>query len=90
MAGASEPERGAARLSVLLDREGRLTFDRQYSAVVAAEAFHWLDWLRVLPRIGASLVPGGHLILVERALAESLPWESELRVLIRDYSPNPD
>ena len=90
MAGASELERGAARLSVLLDREGRLTFDRQYSAVVAAEAFHWLDWLRVLPRIGASLVPGGHLILVERALAESLPWESELRVLIRDYSTNPD
>jgi len=65
-------------------------FDRQYSGVVAAEAFHWLDWLSVLPRIGASLVPGGHLILVERALAESLPWESELRLLIREYSTNRD
>jgi len=65
-------------------------FDRQYSAVVAAEAFHWLEWLRVLPRIGESLVPSGHLILVERALAESLPWEPELRMLIREYSTNRD
>ncbi len=26
-------------------------FDRRYSAVIAAEAFHWLDWYRVLPRM---------------------------------------
>jgi hypothetical protein len=42
----------------------------------------------VLPRIAESLVPGGQLILVERALAESLPWKLDLRLLIREYSTN--
>ena len=63
-------------------------FDRRYSAVVAAEAFHWLDWHGVLPRIAESLVPGGHLILAERTLAGPLPWEPHLRMLIREYSTN--
>ena len=65
-------------------------FDRQYSAIVAAEAFHWLDWHRVLPRIAECLVPSGHLILVERKLAESVPWDLELQALIREYSTNRD
>jgi SAM-dependent methyltransferase len=65
-------------------------FDSRYSAVVAAEAFHWLDWQGTLPRVGASLVPGGHLILVERALAEPPPWDASLRTLIRQYSTNRD
>lgn len=65
-------------------------FDGAYSAVVAAEAFHWLDWHAVMPRIAASLVPGGQLILVERKLTEPLPWESELPRLIREYSTNRD
>jgi SAM-dependent methyltransferase len=63
-------------------------FDRRYSAVVAAEAFHWLDWHGILPRIATSLVPEGQLILVERGLAESVPWEPDLRPLIREYSTN--
>ena len=66
------------------------TFDRQYSAVVAAEALHWLDWYRVLPRLAESLAPSGHLILVERTLAQPLPWEPDLRGLIREHSPNRD
>lgn len=65
-------------------------FDRRYSAVVAAEAFHWLDWHRVMPRIGESLAPGGHLVLIARALAEPPPWEPDLRTLIRHYSTNRD
>jgi SAM-dependent methyltransferase len=65
-------------------------FDRRYSAVVAAEAFHWLDWHCVLPHIAESLVPGGHLILVERSLAEAPPWDADLRRLIREYSTNRD
>jgi len=63
-------------------------FERRYSAVVAAEAFHWLDWYTVMPRIAETLVPGGHLILVDRTLAEPLPWEGELRELIREFSTN--
>jgi len=65
-------------------------FDRRYSAVVAAEAFHWLDWHSVLPHIAQSLIPGGQLILVERSLAESPPWEPDLRPLISEYSTNRD
>ena len=65
-------------------------FDTGYSAVVAAEAFHWLDWSRVLTSIAASLVPAGQLILVERALAAPPPWEGDLRALIRDFSTNQD
>lgn len=34
------------------------------------------------------LAPTCHLILVERSLAEPLPWESELQVLVREYSTN--
>src|SRR5215471_20962976 len=43
-----------------------------------------------MPRIAESLVPGGHLILVDRILAEPLPWEQELRELIREFSTNRD
>jgi SAM-dependent methyltransferase len=65
-------------------------FDTRYSAVVAAESFHWLDWPRVLPAIAASLVPAGQLILVERALAAPPPWAGDLHALIRDFSTNQD
>lgn len=65
-------------------------FDGPYSAVVAAEAFHWLDWSRVVPRIAESLAPHGHLVLVERALAAPPPWDTVLRALIRVYSTNQD
>jgi len=68
----------------------KFAFDQQYSAVVAADSFHWLDWHSVLPRIGASLVAHGQLILVERAEAESPPWGPGLRALIREYSTNRD
>ena len=65
-------------------------FDARYTAVVAAEAFHWLDWQSVLPRVAISLVPSGHLILVDRAQGAGLPWEPDLRALIRTYSTNQD
>jgi len=65
-------------------------FERSYSAVVAAESVHWLDWPEVLPRIARSLAPDGRLILVERALAAALPWDPDLGALIREYSTNRD
>src|SRR5215470_19760266 len=90
-------ERGLARTATLSHRVTWLAttaedygFDRRYSAVVAAEAIHWLDWDRVLPRIGASLASGGYLILVERKLAEPPPWDEGLQALIQEYSTNRD
>ena len=62
-------------------------FDRRYTAVVAAEVFHWLDWRRVLARVAAGLIASGHLILVGRKVA-AMPWDEDLRRLIRDYSTN--
>jgi hypothetical protein len=55
-----------------------------------AEAFHWLDWYKVMARTSESLVRGGRLILVDRSLAEPLPWDRELRELIRESSTNRD
>ena len=66
-----------------------LDFDRTYTAVVAAEAFHWVDWHRRLPRIAASLAPGGQLVLVQRTLGP-LPWDDDLRTLVRTDSTNQD
>jgi SAM-dependent methyltransferase len=65
-------------------------FAGPHAAVIAAESFHWLDWYRVMPRIATSLVPSGHLVLVERVLAEPPPWGEELRSLIRTYTTNRD
>ena len=66
-----------------------LVFDRTYTAVVAAEALHWLDWHRVLPRIASSLAPTSHLFLVQRTLSP-LPWDEDLRALVQTYSTNRD
>ena len=65
-------------------------FDGRYAAIVAAEAFHWLDWHRVLPRIARSLIDDGHLILVDRVQAATLLWDTDLRALIRACSTNQD
>jgi SAM-dependent methyltransferase len=90
-------ERGIRRLGAMPGRVEWLAiaaedyaFDERYAAVVAAEAFHWLDWGRVVRRIATSLLPAGKLVLVERALAEPLPWDADLRALIRAYSTNQD
>ncbi len=65
-------------------------FRGPYGAVVAAESFHWLDWYRVMPRIATGLAPSGHLVLVERRLAEPPPWDEGLRGLIQAYTTNRD
>ena len=59
------------------------------SAVVAAEALHWMDWDALLPCLGRSLAPGGFLVLAERAAAP-LPWDGELRDLVQAFSTNRD
>jgi SAM-dependent methyltransferase len=63
-------------------------FQGPYAAVIAAESFHWLDWYRVMPRIATGLAASGHLMLVERVLAEPPPWDEELRGLIQTYTTN--
>jgi SAM-dependent methyltransferase len=89
-------DRGRRRTAAAQDRVEWLAvaaedyaFDGCYAAVVAAEAFHWLDWRRVLARVAAGLIASGHLILGGRKVA-AMPWDEDLRRLIRDYSTNQD
>jgi SAM-dependent methyltransferase len=86
--GRRRPGAASAHVEWLAVAAEDYAFDRQYSAVVAAEAFHWLDWHRVLPRLAERLAPDGQLVLVQRALAEALPWDPALRILIREFSTN--
>ena len=90
-------ERGRPRLAALPSRvewhpvsAEDYAFDQPYGAVVSAEAFHWLDWDRVVPLIAGRLARAGHLILVERTVATPLPWDRDLRDLIRTSSNNRD
>lgn len=62
----------------------------KFSLVVAAESLHWMDWHKVLPKIGRWLRHDGWLALVSVRQFVSLPWEAELRPLIAHYSTNQD
>jgi SAM-dependent methyltransferase len=56
-----------------------------YALVTAGESLHWMDWERVLPRIGRSLTPSGSLALVGRNELPP-PWQDGLMDLISRYS----
>jgi len=62
--------------------------DPPYGMVTAGASIHWLDWHAVLPRLHAALTPRGRLAIVIDG-QEPLPWDDELRTLIRAYSTNP-
>ena len=59
-----------------------------YGAVVAAESLHWMDWDRLFPLLGRCLPADGFLVLLDRDLAEPLPWDRDLRPLVSRYSTN--
>ena len=88
--GRRRPDASAPHVEWISIAAEEYAFDGRYSAVVAAEAFHWLDWHRVMPRIATALAPGGYLILAERTPASAVPWERPLCELISEYSTNRD
>jgi hypothetical protein len=48
---------------------------------------HWMDWDIVLPRFRTSLTPHGLVVLV--GIEGKLPWDDEIRQIIKRYSTNP-
>ncbi len=65
-------------------------YSDQYALVVTAESLHWMDWHKVLPRIGESLIPQGRLAIVLGRGFHDEPWQAELGQLIAHYSTNRD
>lgn len=64
------------------------SFEDTYSLVVTAESLHWMDWERVLPRIGGSLGAAASLAIVTERRIAGLPWEADLPPLLGRYSTN--
>ena len=58
-----------------------------YALVTAGDSLHWMEWSVVFPRFRAALSPAGYLALASRE-APDLPWDGELRALLRRYSTN--
>jgi SAM-dependent methyltransferase len=58
-----------------------------FTLALAAESFHWFDWVRVCPRVVA-LVPASTIILVEGRVEQGSPWAGALGVLIAEHSTN--
>jgi SAM-dependent methyltransferase len=57
-------------------------------AVVAGQAWHWVDPVRAVPEVARVLVPGGSLGLVWNLRSTAEPWVEELdRILGRERAP---
>ncbi|MCP3986136.1 MAG: class I SAM-dependent methyltransferase [bacterium] len=62
------------------------SFVGPFAAVLAAESFHWFDWVSLVPSLIA-VVPSRRLLLVEREEVDS-PWKPSLLEAILRYSTN--
>jgi SAM-dependent methyltransferase len=60
-----------------------------YGLAIAAESFHWFEWVSVLESLSRSLSRHAQLVLLERRL-DNLPWHSDLVPIIREFSTNVD
>ncbi len=61
--------------------------DPPYALITAGQSIHWMDWDIVLPRFRAALTPHGYFALV--GIEGNLPWDDEIRPIIKRYSTNP-
>ncbi len=61
-----------------------------YSAIVAGESLHWMDWEVVLPRCARWLDRDGVLAIADGRTLDSVPWRDELMALIRTHSTTPE
>ena len=61
--------------------------DPPYALITAGQSMHWMDWDMVLPRFRTALTPHGSVVLV--GIEGKLPWDDEIRPIIKRYSTNP-
>jgi SAM-dependent methyltransferase len=59
-------------------------------AVLAAQAWHWVDPDRAGPQVARVLTPGGRIGLVWNDRDEADPWIAVLTIMLADYGTNPD
>ena len=58
--------------------------DRSVDAVLAAQAWHWVDQARAVPEVARVLVPGGQLGLVWNMRDERVDWVAQLGQILHD------
>jgi SAM-dependent methyltransferase len=56
-----------------------------YALITAGDSLHWLNWEVALPRFASLLAPNGWLAIVGNEQL-SVPWGSELLLIIKRYS----
>lgn len=64
--------------------------DASADAVLASQAWHWVDPDRAEPEVARVLVPGGYLGLVWNDRDESDPWIAQLSHLLEEFGTSPD
>ena len=64
--------------------------DRSVDAVVAAQAWHWVDPAAAVPEVARILRPGGMLGLVWNDRDEGDPWVATLSAVLEEFGTNPD
>jgi len=64
--------------------------DASADAVLASQAWHWVDPDRAEPEVARVLVPSGYLGLVWNDRDETDPWIARLSELLEEFGTSPD
>ncbi len=64
--------------------------DGYADAIVAGQAWHWVDPVRAVPEVARVLRPGGVLGLIWNDRDERDPWIRALSALLHEYGTSPD
>jgi SAM-dependent methyltransferase len=64
--------------------------DGYADAVVAGQAWHWVDPTRAAPEVARVLRPGGSVGLIWNDRDEADPWIRALSALLHEYGTSPD
>jgi SAM-dependent methyltransferase len=66
-----------------------MTFRPPYDLITAGESLHWMNWELILPQFAALLAPHGWLVILAIG-HQTMPWSTQLGLLIQRYSTNQD